>query len=87
MCIKEDGNAHSFTHSFIHWTPPHLDGEEQFELCWQLIFTIQTIREINTTDPTVGMNLQHTKQRVRARKEGAEENTGQAVCIVSPSRG
>ena len=34
-----------------------LYGQIQFKLCRQLLFTVQSVREINTSDPTIGVDL------------------------------
>lgn len=36
-------------------------GQEELELGWQLVLCVQAIREVNSSDSAVGMNLHSTK--------------------------
>ena len=50
-----------------------LDGQVEFELCWQLILRVQPVREVDPADTAVGVNLDtqrlHVVGAVRAPGE------------------
>ena len=44
------------------------DGEEEFELWWELVFGVQSVGEIDASNTAVGMDL-HSKQQRRVTKK------------------
>ena len=39
------------------------DGQEKLEFGWQLVFGVEAVGEIDTSDTTVGMNLNSITKR------------------------
>jgi len=40
------------------------DGEEELELGWELIFSVKAIREVDSSDAAVGMDLYSKKSQI-----------------------